>query len=94
MNSRPTGIHSDANEAEDAVRFAVVEQPPRLGPVHQLLPREGLGALPEGVEARSAQRRQFDNADITLSDISRAKKILKNKLLNIYHSRIAYPEVK
>lgn len=35
---------------------------------------------------------QFINADITMKDISRVKKVLKKKLLNIHHVRIAYPD--
>lgn len=35
---------------------------------------------------------QFLNADITMKEISIAKKVLKKKLLNIHHVRIEYPE--
>jgi len=35
---------------------------------------------------------QFMNANITMRDISRVKKVLKKKLLNIHHVRIAYPD--
>jgi hypothetical protein len=35
---------------------------------------------------------QFINANITMKDISRVKKVLKKKLLNIHHVRIAYPD--
>ena len=34
---------------------------------------------------------QFDNSNITLKDISQAKKIFKQRLLHIYHLRIEYP---
>lgn len=34
---------------------------------------------------------QFDNADITLKDINKIKKIFKKMLLTIYHIRIEYP---
>lgn len=34
---------------------------------------------------------QFVNADITMKDISTVKRILKQKLLNVYHVRVAYP---
>jgi putative nucleotidyltransferase with HDIG domain len=34
---------------------------------------------------------QFINSDITFRDITRIKKILKKKLMNIYHSRPEYP---
>ncbi len=36
----------------------------------------------------------LDKAPITLKEISEAKEILKEKLKNIYHTRIAYPEIK
>ena len=35
---------------------------------------------------------QFANADITLKEITKVKKVLKKKLLDINHVRIAYPE--
>ncbi len=35
---------------------------------------------------------QFDNADITIKDMNKVKKILKEKLVAIYHVRIEYPE--
>ena len=35
---------------------------------------------------------QFLNANITLKEIQRIKKVLKKKLNNMYHLRIEYPE--
>ena len=35
---------------------------------------------------------QFLNTDLTLRDIETARKVLKKKLMSIYHVRIAYPE--
>ena len=35
---------------------------------------------------------QFLNTDLTLHDIETARKVLKKKLMSIYHVRIAYPE--
>ena len=35
---------------------------------------------------------QFLNANITLKEIEMVKKILKQKLTNIYHLRVEYPE--
>lgn len=34
---------------------------------------------------------QFSNSDLTFQDITRIKKILKNRLMTIYHIRIEYP---
>ena len=35
---------------------------------------------------------QFDHADITFEDIYQCKKVFKTMLINMNHSRIAYPE--
>jgi hypothetical protein len=35
---------------------------------------------------------QFLNTDLTLRDIENCRKVLKKKLMSIYHVRIAYPE--
>ncbi len=35
---------------------------------------------------------QFMNANITMKEISSVRKVLKKKLLNIHHARIAYPD--
>ncbi len=43
------------------------------------------------IDAR-LQEDQLINAPITLRDITRIKKILKRKLMNIYHVRIEYPQ--
>jgi membrane-associated HD superfamily phosphohydrolase len=38
------------------------------------------------------QAGQFLNADITFKDIEAIKKVLKQRLTNIYHLRVEYPE--
>ena len=38
------------------------------------------------------QAGQFLNADITFKDIETVKKVLKQRLTNIYHLRVEYPE--
>jgi membrane-associated HD superfamily phosphohydrolase len=35
---------------------------------------------------------QFLNANITFKEIEAVKKVLKQKLINIYHLRVEYPE--
>ncbi len=35
---------------------------------------------------------QFVNSDITFREIEKIKKVIKNKLMNIYHLRVEYPE--
>ncbi|MBS2213343.1 HDIG domain-containing protein [Carboxylicivirga mesophila] len=37
---------------------------------------------------------QFINAPITFKEITEAKEVFKNKLKNIYHARIEYPDIK
>ncbi len=48
--------------------------------------------LVENTINKQIEGHQFDNADITLRDIKKIKKIFKKKLMNIYHLRIEYPE--
>lgn len=42
------------------------------------------------IDAQIAEQ-QFENASITFKDITTVKKIFKQRLMNIYHVRIAYP---
>jgi hypothetical protein len=35
---------------------------------------------------------QFENVDLTLKDFTEIKELFKQKLANIYHARIEYPE--
>jgi putative nucleotidyltransferase with HDIG domain len=53
---------------------------------------EMINKLVEDIITRQVETDQFINSDITLRDITTIKKILKRKLKNIYHVRIAYPE--
>ncbi|MEM9686921.1 MAG: HDIG domain-containing metalloprotein [Bacteroidota bacterium] len=46
----------------------------------------------EKIISKQAEERQFLNADITFREIETVKKVLKQKLTNIYHLRIEYPE--
>lgn len=46
----------------------------------------------EKVVKGQMQADQFLNADITLKEIEMVKKVLKQKLTNIYHLRVEYPE--
>ena len=38
------------------------------------------------------EEKQFINANITLAEIETVKKVLLNKLINIYQLRVEYPE--
>ncbi|MEZ5195319.1 MAG: HDIG domain-containing protein [Bacteroidales bacterium] len=53
---------------------------------------ESIGKLVESVIDKQMENRQFDNANITLRDIKKIKKVFKKKLMNIYHLRIEYPD--
>ena len=53
---------------------------------------EAINNLVEGIITKQVETDQFINSDITLRDITTIKKILKKKMKNIYHVRIAYPE--
>ena len=53
---------------------------------------ESISDLVERIVARQAEESQFSEAILTYADISKAKEILKNRLSNIYHSRIEYPK--
>ena len=48
--------------------------------------------LVDGIINAQMEAGQFLNTDLTLHDIETARKVLKKKLMNIYHVRIAYPE--
>ena len=53
---------------------------------------QSVNDLVDNVIQDHLERDQFVNANITMKDISVAKKVLKKKLLSIYHVRIAYPD--
>jgi len=54
--------------------------------------RESISELVENIVSRQEEEEQFTDADITFADITTIKEIFKNRLTNIYHSRIEYPE--
>ena len=53
---------------------------------------ESISDLVENIVSRQEEEEQFTGADITFADITAIKEIFKNRLTNIYHSRIEYPE--
>lgn len=53
---------------------------------------EMLDDFVEKIVKKQLDDNQFMNADITLKEIEDVKKVLKNKLTNVYHIRIEYPE--
>ncbi len=52
---------------------------------------ENINQLVENIIDTQVQEKQFDNADITFKDISTIKRVFKNRLMHIFHVRIAYP---
>ncbi len=53
---------------------------------------ESISELVEGIVGRQISEEQFSESNITYGDITAVKEIFKNRLSNIYHSRIEYPE--
>ncbi len=53
--------------------------------------KESIGQVVESVIDNQLADGQFSDSPITLKDISVVKAVLKNRLSNIYHARIAYP---
>jgi putative nucleotidyltransferase with HDIG domain len=51
-----------------------------------------LNDLVENIIGKQMETNQFINSNITLKEINTVKKVLKKKLMNIYHVRIAYPD--
>ncbi|WP_185862720.1 HD family phosphohydrolase [Blattabacterium cuenoti] len=47
--------------------------------------------LVENIINKQKKENQFSNADITLKEIEKIKQVLQKKLINIYHTRIEYP---
>lgn len=55
---------------------------------------ESISNLVNGIINAQLEEKQFDNVDITLKQIAKAKEIFIEKIKNIYHSRIEYPKIK
>ena len=53
---------------------------------------ESLNKLVDNIIDGQMKAHQFDNTNITFHDITVTKKVLKKKLMSIYHVRIAYPD--
>ena len=53
---------------------------------------ESINKLVENIIDGQMKANQFDNTNITFHDITVTKKVLKKKLMSIYHVRIAYPD--
>ncbi len=55
---------------------------------------ESINQLVDRVVDSKISDNQLQNCDLTFGDITRVKKMLKTKMLSIYHARISYPVVK
>ena len=53
---------------------------------------EGIAKFVEKIIEEQAEENQFDEADISLREIERIKKVLIEKLINAHHLREVYPE--
>ncbi len=53
---------------------------------------ESLNKLVDNIIDGQMNANQFDNTNLTFHDITLTKKVLKKKLMSIYHVRIAYPD--
>ena len=53
---------------------------------------ESIGKLVDGIIQKQTEDGQFQNVDLTMKDFTTIKKVLKKKLMSIYHVRIAYPD--
>ncbi|MFV0247373.1 MAG: HD family phosphohydrolase [Tenacibaculum sp.] len=51
-----------------------------------------IDTLVDKIVEKQKNDNQFINSDITFREIEKIKKIVKNKLMNIYHLRIEYPD--
>lgn len=52
---------------------------------------EKINDLVDQIIDNQVSEKQFDNADITFKDITTIKRVFKNRLMHIFHVRIAYP---
>ena len=51
-----------------------------------------ISKLVDSIIQKQTEDGQFQNVDLTMKDFSTIKKVLKKKLMSIYHVRIAYPD--
>ena len=56
--------------------------------------KSSIDALVDKIINEQIDDNQFEEADITFRDIYKVKEVFKDKLLNVYHARIEYPEKK
>jgi putative nucleotidyltransferase with HDIG domain len=57
----------------------------------KVVDEKSISTLVDKIIDKQVESGQFSNSNITLRDITQIRKILKRKLMNIYHLRIEYP---
>ena len=53
---------------------------------------QSINDLIDRIVEKQKSDNQFINSNITFREIEMIKKVVKRKLMNIYHLRVAYPE--
>lgn len=53
--------------------------------------KEGINRLVDNIIDEKIKQNQLQNCDLTFGDITQIRRILKDKMLSIYHARVAYP---
>ena len=53
--------------------------------------KEHIDKLVDSITFDKVEKGQLSNCDLTFDDISKIRKMLKSKMLSIYHARISYP---
>jgi membrane-associated HD superfamily phosphohydrolase len=53
---------------------------------------DSISKLVDSIIQKQVDDGQFHNVDLTMRDFTTIKKVLKKKLMSIYHVRIAYPD--
>lgn len=56
--------------------------------------KEGINRLVDNIIDEKIKQNQLQNCDLTFGDITQIRRILKDKMLSIYHARVAYPVAK
>lgn len=59
----------------------------------QMYTDDAIESLVEKIVSVQLEEKQYNNSPLTFKDIEVAKQVMKNKLKNIYHARIQYPEL-
>ncbi len=78
--SKETAVVMIADSIEAASRSLKIYSP------------ETITKLVDGIIDYQFEQNQFENVNMTFKDLKTIKRVLKEKLATIYHSRIAYPE--